>query len=85
MQQRRSRNLFGSCTYAGEHPAEGGCVEFYGLPEGIEQSDDLRAVWESEIQVQRNGVLVSRVLRRYGGEEQTEDKSGLQKMALHLP
>ncbi|WP_213057868.1 hypothetical protein, partial [Escherichia coli] len=34
---------------------------------GAVQSDALRAVWGFEIQIQEQGVLVQRVLRRYGG------------------
>lgn len=47
----RSGNLSGSCTYAGEHTAEGIGIRLYGIPERKEQSDDLRAVREPEIQV----------------------------------
>ena len=38
-------------AYAGEHTAEGIGIRFYGIPEGKEQSDDLRTVREPEIQV----------------------------------
>lgn len=37
----RSGNLHGSCTYAGEHTAEGVGIRIYGIPERKEQSDDL--------------------------------------------
>ena len=37
----RSGNLSGSCTYAGEHTAEGVGIRIYGIPERKEQSDDL--------------------------------------------
>ena len=47
----RSGSLSGSCTYAGEHTAEGIGIRLYGIPEGKEQSDDLRTVREPEIQV----------------------------------
>ena len=47
----RRRILPGPCTHAGKHSTEGIGVELYGLPEEEEQSDDLRAVWEPEIQV----------------------------------
>lgn len=47
----RSGSLSGSCAYAGEHTAEGIGIRFYGIPEGKEQSDDLRTVREPEIQV----------------------------------
>ena len=47
----RRRILPGPCTCTGKHPTEGIGVELYGLPEEEEQSDDLRAVWEPEIQV----------------------------------
>ena len=69
----RSGNLSGSCAYAGEHTAEGIGIRFYGIPEGKEQSDDLRTVREPEIQVLRKGVLVPRILRRYSWEEQAKD------------
>ena len=47
----RSGSLSGSCAYAGEHTAEGIGIRFYGIPEGKEQSDDLRTVRKPEIQV----------------------------------
>ncbi len=37
------------------------------ISEREKQSDALRAVWGFEIQIQEQGVLVQRVLRRYGG------------------
>ena len=70
----RSGNMPGPCTYAGKYPTESGSIEFYGVSERKKQSDDLRTVWESEIQVQRTGILVSRVLCRYGRKEQTKDR-----------
>ncbi len=39
-----------------------------------EQSDDLREVPGIAIQVQKPGILVSRVLRRYSGKECEEDR-----------
>ena len=37
----RDRSVPLPCPYAGRDPAEVCGVEFYGLPEGEEQSDDL--------------------------------------------
>ena len=37
----RSRSVPGSCTYAFGNPAQGGDIEFHGIPEGEKQSDDL--------------------------------------------
>ncbi len=48
-------------------------IEFHGIPEREEQPNDLRTIREPEIQVQGKRILVPRVLRRYGGKEQTED------------
>ncbi len=42
-------------------------IRLYGISEREKQSDALRAVWRFEIQIQEQGVLVQRVLRRYGG------------------
>ncbi|MFK9165742.1 IS200/IS605 family transposase [Escherichia coli] len=42
-------------------------IRLYGISEREKQSDALRAVWLFEIQIQEQGVLVQRVLRRYGG------------------
>ncbi len=42
-------------------------IRLYGISEREKQSDALRAVWGFEIQIQKQGVLVPRVLCRYGG------------------
>ena len=39
------------CTYAGEYSTESISIELYGVLKGKKQPDDLRTVWESEIQV----------------------------------
>ena len=64
----RGRNLSGSRTHAGKYSAEGIGVEFYGIPEREEQSDDLRTIREPEIQVQGKRILVPRIIRRYSGK-----------------
>ena len=45
-------------------PAKNERIRFYGISEREKQSDALRAVWGFEIQIQEQGVLVQRVLRR---------------------
>ena len=59
---------------AGRDTSEGGGVELHGVSKGEEQSDDLREVPGIAIQVQKPGILVSRVLRRYSGKECEEDR-----------
>lgn len=49
--------------YASGDPAKDERV----LSEGKKQPDALRGVWRYEIQIQEQGVVVQRVLRRYGG------------------
>ena len=70
----RSRSLSGSCAYAGEHTAEGIGIRFYGIPEGKEQSDDLREIPRIAVQVSEPGILVSRVLCGHSGKECEEDR-----------
>lgn len=56
-----------SYPHASGDPAKDECVELHGISEGKKQSDALRAVWRYEIQIQEQGVLVQRVLRRHSG------------------
>ena len=70
----RSRGVPGPRAYAGRDTSEGGGVELHGVSKGEEQSDDLREVPGIAIQVQKPGILVSRVLRRYSGKECEEDR-----------
>ncbi len=53
--------------YACGDSAQNERIRLYGISEREKQSDALRAVWLFEIQIQEQGVLVQRVLRRYGG------------------
>lgn len=53
-------------TYVGYDTAQDKCIERDGRPEGKEQSDDLRSVRQSEVQVWEQGVLVQMVLRGPG-------------------
>ena len=40
-EDRRSRGVSKSCTYAFENPAQSGDIEFHGILEGKKQLDDL--------------------------------------------
>lgn len=53
-------------TYVGYNTAQDKCIERDWRPEGKEQSDDLRSVRQSEVQVWEQGVLVQVVLRGPG-------------------
>ena len=70
----RSRSVPGPRTYAGRDTAEGSDIELHGIPKGKEQSDDLREVPRAAVQVPEPGILVLRILRRYGGKECKEDR-----------
>ena len=69
----RGRSMPGPCAYAGKYTAKDCSIEFHGIPEREEQPNDLRTIREPEIQVQGKRILVPRILRRYGGQEQTKD------------
>ena len=47
----RSGDMPRPCTYAGKYSTESISIELYGVLKGKKQPDDLRTVWESEIQV----------------------------------
>ena len=64
-----SRGVSRPCAYAAVDTAEVQRGERDGVSEREEQPDDIRQVCESEVQIREQGILVPRILCRYGGAE----------------
>ena len=64
----RSRGMPRPCAYALGDTAQSKRIQFHGVSQREEQSNDLRKVPGIEIQVSEQGVLVPWVLRRHGRE-----------------
>ena len=45
-----------------------------GYLKGKKLADDLRTIWESEVQISKSGVLVPQILRGYYRKEYCKDK-----------
>ena len=69
----RSRGMPRPCAYALGDPAQSKRIQFHGVSQREEQSDDLRKVPGIEIQVSEQGVLVPWVLRRHSREKCKKD------------
>ena len=54
--------MSGSYTSFAEHTAENECVRIHGVFERKEQPDDIPEVWEYEVCIQEQRVLVQRIL-----------------------
>lgn len=59
--------MSGSHPHAGEYPPEPERVAIHGVSEGKKFSDDFRPSCEPEEQIWKPSLLVSGVLREYGG------------------
>lgn len=70
----RSRGMPRPCAYALGDPAQSKRIQFHGVSQREEQSNDLRKVPGIEIQVSEQGVLVPWVLRRHGREKCKKDR-----------
>ena len=64
----RSGGMPRPCAYALGDTAQSKRIQFHGVSQREEQSNDLRKVPGIEIQVSEQGVLVPWVLRRHGRE-----------------
>ena len=64
-----SRDVPGSCAYAGGNTSKDRSIEFYGVFKGKEQYDAVRAIRRVEVQVPEQRILVQRVLCGYGRQE----------------
>ena len=64
----RSRGMPRPCAYALGDTAQSKRIQFHGVSQREEQSNDLRKVPGIEIQVSEQGVLVPWVLRRHSRE-----------------
>ena len=62
------------CAYALGDTAQSKRIQFHGVSQREEQSNDLRKVPGIEIQVSEQGVLVPWVLRRHGREKCKKDR-----------
>ena len=63
-----------SCTYIGSDTAKDQCEWIYGISEREKQSTNIPEIWEHEIRISKQRVLVPRVLCRYSREEHESDK-----------
>ena len=70
----RSRGMPRPCAYALGDTAQSKRIQFHGVSQREEQSNDLRKVPGIEIQVSEQGVLVPWVLRRHGREKCKKDR-----------
>ena len=53
----RGRSMPGPCTYAFGNPAQSGGIEFHGVSERKEQSDDIRSARKFKVQVWKSPFL----------------------------
>ena len=85
----RSRSVPGPCAYAGRDTTKGSSVELHGIPKGKEQSNDLREVPGTAVQVRNRefwccGYYVdtagknARKIEEYIRHQLDEDKAGEQ-------
>ena len=70
----RSRGMPRPCAYALGDTAQSKRIQFHGVSQREEQSNDLRKVPGIEIQVSEQGVLVPWVLRRHSREKCKKDR-----------
>jgi len=61
------------CTFWSQYP-ETVCFVLCGISEGEELPDDLREVFEHEVQIQEQTVLVQRILCGHDRKEHKEDR-----------
>ena len=61
----RGRDMSGSYTYVSKCAAKDKRIKLYGVFEREKQFDDIPKIWEYEICIQKQRILVQRILCRY--------------------
>ena len=59
----------GSCTHISSDTAKDQCKWVHGISKRKEQSFDIPEIWEHEVRILKQRILVSRVLCRYSRKE----------------
>ena len=69
----RKEGMSGPYTPISKHTAENKSIGIYGVSEREKQSDDIPKIWEYEICIPEQRILVQRVLCRYNREKHSSN------------